>query len=163
MELHELRKETNLLHLNEMIFHYGQKKLFEMQTTNLLQSSSIDWFKRIWKWFLSKGQGRIRYEIGLSSLFQSHQAQLYIEWKLLLMWQFWHENWDAFHWALTDSKKRQKLHFCNKNFKNDFSFPDVFVCNIATTPTSSSYHLIQLFKYYKAMPLSKIRNTGHSP
>ena len=32
-----------------------------------------------------KGQGRIRYQIGLSSLFQSHQAQLYIERKLLLM------------------------------------------------------------------------------
>ena len=69
----------------------------------------------------------------------------------------------AFHRALTDFKKRQKLHFRNKNFKNDFSFPDVFVCNIATTPPSSSYHLIQLFKYYKAMPFSKIRNTGHCP
>ena len=69
----------------------------------------------------------------------------------------------SFHRALTDFKKRQKLHFCNKNFKNDFSFPDVFVCNIATTPPSSSYHLIQIFKYYKAMPFSKIRNTGHCP
>ena len=69
----------------------------------------------------------------------------------------------AFHRALTDFKKRQKLHFCNKNFKNDFSFPDVFVFNIATTPPSSSYHLIQLFKHYKAMPFSKIRNTGHCP
>ena len=67
----------------------------------------------------------------------------------------------AFHRALTDFKKRQKLHFCNKNFKNDFSFPDVFICNIATIPPSSSYHLIQLFKYYKTMPFSKIRNTGH--
>ena len=67
----------------------------------------------------------------------------------------------ASHRALTDFKKRQKLHFCNKNFKNDFSFPDVFVCNIATTPPSSSYHLIQLFKYYKTMPFSKIRNTDH--
>ena len=67
----------------------------------------------------------------------------------------------ASHPALTDFKKRQKLHFCNKNFKNDFSFPDVFVFNIATTPSSSSYHLIQLFKYYKTMPFSKIRNTDH--
>ena len=69
----------------------------------------------------------------------------------------------AFHRALTDFKKRQKLHFCNKNFENDFSFPDFFVCNIATTLPSSSYHLIQLFKYYKTMPFSKIRNTGHCP
>ena len=69
----------------------------------------------------------------------------------------------AFHSALTDFTKRQKLHFCIKNFKNDFSFPDVFVCNIATTPSSSSYQLIQLFKYYKTMPFSKIRNTGHCP
>ena len=69
----------------------------------------------------------------------------------------------AFHRALTDFKKRQKLHFCNKNFKNDFSYPDVFVCNIATTPPSDSYHLIQLFKYYKSMPFSKIRNTDHCP
>ena len=69
----------------------------------------------------------------------------------------------AFHPALTDFKKRQKLHFCNKNFKNDPSIPDVFVCNIATTPPSSSYHLIQLFKYYKYMPFLKIRNTGHWP
>ena len=67
----------------------------------------------------------------------------------------------AFHRTLTDFKKRQKLHFCNQNFKNDFSFPDVFVCNIATTPPSSSYPLIQLFKYYRAMPFSNIRNTGH--
>ena len=67
----------------------------------------------------------------------------------------------AFHRALTDLKKPQKLHFYNKNFKNDFSFPNVFVCNIATTPPSSSYHLIQLFKYYKTMPFSKVRNTGH--
>ena len=69
----------------------------------------------------------------------------------------------AFYRALTDFKKRQKLHFCNKNLKNDFSFPDVFVFNIATTPLSSSYHLIQLYKYYKTMPFSKIRNTGHCP
>ena len=67
----------------------------------------------------------------------------------------------AFHRALTDFKKRQKLHFFNKNFKSDFSFPDVFVCNIATISPSSSYYLIQLFKYYKTMPFSKIRNTGH--
>ena len=67
----------------------------------------------------------------------------------------------AFHRALTDFKKRQKLHFCNKNFKDDFSFPDVFVCNIATTPPSSSNHLIQLFKYYKTMSFLKIRNAGH--
>ena len=68
---------------------------------------------------------------------------------------------EAFHRALTDFKKRQKLYFCNKNFKNDFSLPDVFLFNIATPPPSSSYHLIQLFKYYKTMPFSKIRNTGH--
>ena len=69
----------------------------------------------------------------------------------------------AFHRALSDFKKREKLHFYNKNFKNDFFFPDVFVFNIATTSLSSSYHLIQLFKYYKTMPFSKIRNTGHCP
>ena len=70
---------------------------------------------------------------------------------------------EVFHRALTDFKKRQKLHFCNKNFKNDFFFSDVFLFNIATTPSSSSYHLIQFFKYYKTMPFSKIRNTGHCP
>ena len=32
-----------------------------------------------------KGQERIKYQIGLSPLFQSHQAQLYIEQKFLLM------------------------------------------------------------------------------
>ena len=69
----------------------------------------------------------------------------------------------AFHRALTDFKKRLKLHFRNKNCKNDLSIPDVFVCNIAMTPPSSSYHLIQLFKYYKSIPCSKIRNTGHCP
>ena len=53
----------------------------------------------------------------------------------------------AIHQVLIDFKKRQKLHFCNKNFENNFSFPDVFVFNIATTRLSSSYHLIQLFKY----------------
>ena len=42
--------------------------------------------------FYNKGQGWTRYQIGLSPLFQSHQAQLYIERKLLLMWQFWHQN-----------------------------------------------------------------------
>ena len=31
------------------------------------------------------GQGRIRYQIGLSPLFQLHQAQLYIERKRLFM------------------------------------------------------------------------------
>ena len=67
----------------------------------------------------------------------------------------------AFHRALTNFKKREKLHFCNKNFKNAFFFPDVFVFNIATTTLFSSYHLIQLFKYYKIMPFSKIKNTGH--
>ena len=67
----------------------------------------------------------------------------------------------VFHWVLTDFKKRQKLHFCNKNFKNNFSLPDVFVCNIEKILPSSSYHLIQLFKYYKTMPFSKIRNTDH--
>ena len=67
----------------------------------------------------------------------------------------------AFLRALTDFKKRQKLHFCNKNFKNDSSYPDVFVFNIATSALSSTYHLIQLFKYYTTMPFSKIRNTGH--
>ena len=67
----------------------------------------------------------------------------------------------AFHRALTDFKKRQKFHFWNKNFNNHFSFPDVFVCNFATIPPSSSYHLVQFLKYYKTMPFSKIRNTGH--
>ena len=66
----------------------------------------------------------------------------------------------VFHRVLTDFKKRQKLHFSNKSFKNN-SFPDVFVCNITTILSSGSYHLMQLFKYYKTMPFSKIRNTDH--
>ena len=36
-------------------------------------------------WSVDTGRGRIRYQTGLSSLFQSHQAQLYIERKRLLM------------------------------------------------------------------------------
>ena len=67
----------------------------------------------------------------------------------------------ATHPTLTDFKKRQKLHLCNKNFENNFSFPGAFVSNIAMNPFSSSYHLIQLSKYYKNMPFSKIKNTGH--
>ena len=41
--------------------------------------------EKIYKLCSNKGRGRIRYQIGLSPLFQSHQAQLYIEQKLLLM------------------------------------------------------------------------------
>ena len=64
----------------------------------------------------------------------------------------------ATHPTLTDFKKRQKLHLCNKNFENNFSFPGAFVSNIAMNPFSSSYHLIQLSKYYKNMSFSKIKN-----
>ena len=38
MELHELRKETILLHLNEIL----DKSLFEMQTTNLFRSIDLN-------------------------------------------------------------------------------------------------------------------------
>ena len=65
----------------------------------------------------------------------------------------------ATHRTLTIFKKRQKLLFCNKNCENNFSFRDVSISNVATTHLSSSYHLIQLFKYYKTMSLRKIRNT----
>ena len=44
----------------------------------------------------------------------------------ILTWKF-----QATHPALTDFKKRQKLHLCTKNFENNFSFPGVFVSNIA--------------------------------
>ena len=67
----------------------------------------------------------------------------------------------ATHPALTDFKKRQKLHLCTKNFENNFSFPGAFVSNIAMNPFSSSYHLTQLSKYYKNMSFSKIKNTSH--
>ena len=67
----------------------------------------------------------------------------------------------ATHATLTDFKKRQKLHLCTNNFENNFSFPATFVSNIAMNPFSSSYHLIQLSKYYKNMSFSKIKNTGH--
>ena len=147
--------------IDSRIFH---TLLFHFVETNVWLVSTQTVSKIQWSFFVMlKGQGRIRYQIRLSPLFQSHQAQLYIERKLLLMRQFWHENWKAFHRALTDFKKRQKLHFCNQNFKNDLSIPDVFVCNIATTPPSRSYHLIQLFKCHKSMPFSKIKNAGYCP
>ena len=67
----------------------------------------------------------------------------------------------ATHATLGDFKKRQKLRLCTNNFQNNFSFPATFVSNIAMNLFSSSYHMIQLSKYYKNMSFSKIKNTGH--
>ena len=52
---------------------------------NIYNDEKIAFVKVRFSHQINKGQGRIKYQIGLSSLFQSHQAQLYIERKLLLM------------------------------------------------------------------------------
>ena len=93
------------------------------------------------------------FSIASSPIIHRTKALVYMT---ILTWKF-----QATHPPLTDFKKRQKLHWCTKNLENNFSFPGIFVSNIAMNPFSSSYHLIQLSNYYKNMSFSKMINTGH--
>ena len=76
--------------------------------------------------------------------------------------------------ALIDYKKRRRLHFCNNNFENNFSFPDVFCqqcCNglsFQFIPPDTTFQILQSYvisedqKYWPlCRPWRKSFKTAH--
>ena len=111
-------------------FHWTNKSriktvfFFDWLTKREAASEKSSSNKMNFKFFGNIEEERTGMKSAYSPLFQWHQGQLCIEWKLLRQ-------------HFTDFKKREKLHLCNKNLKNDFSLPNVFLFSIATSPLIS--------------------------